>query len=357
MKYEPIRLQGARAWRTYTGGRNIDRLMGLDHAEDSHFPEEWMFSVTRAINSGREEIVEGLSYLADEPEVSLKERIESDPEGMLGAERVRHWGAVPGVLIKIIDSAERLTVQVHPDKEHAMSLFHSRFGKTECWHILGTRDDVENPCLYMGFREGITREAWVDCFNRQDYPGMLSLMNALPVQPGETYLVRGGLPHAIGEGCVLVEIQEPTDYTIRVEKVTPAGFTIDDAMCHQGLGFERMFDCFAYDGRDETATRDYCCIQPIDEGNDVRCLIGYEETPCFRMMEQIIRTTQSFSGEGEFVCLYVASGEGTLRCGDKTWSIGTDTQFFIPAECEDYIITANDNTPIRLLRFYGPALS
>lgn len=356
-KYEPIHLQGERAWRTYTGGRNIDRLQGREPAEDTHFPEEWMYSVTRAFNSGREDIVEGLTHLADDPSVTLKELIEGDPEGMLGAERVRQWGNVPGVLIKIIDSAERLTVQVHPDQETAMRLFHSRFGKTECWHILGTRDDVENPCLYMGFRESITREEWVECFEQQDYARMLSLMNALPVRPGETYLVRGGLPHAIGEGCTLVEIQEPTDYTIRVEKVTPTGYTIDDVMCHQGLGFERMFDCFSYVGRDEEATRAYCCIPAKEEGNGVRCLVGYEDTPCFRMTEETICDTRSYPASGEFACLYVVEGTGTLRCGEHTWSIGINSQFFIPARCRDYEIVADENQAVRLLWFYGPALS
>ena len=42
---------------------------------------------------------------------------------------------------------------------------------------------------------------------------MLGLMNCLEVKPGETYLVKGGVPHAIGAGCTLIEIQEPTDYT------------------------------------------------------------------------------------------------------------------------------------------------
>ena len=71
---------------------------------------------------------------------------------------------------------------------------------------------------------------------------------AYTVKKGDTFLIEGGIPHAIGSGCFLVEIQEPTDYTVRNERVTPAGLQISDFMCHQGLGFDKMFDCCEYEG-------------------------------------------------------------------------------------------------------------
>lgn len=63
------------------------------------------------------------------------------------------------------------------------------------------------------------------------------------------------MPHAIGAGCFLVEIRAPTD-TIRVERTTPSGFAVADSMCHQGLGFEKMFECFHYEphSRGESTT-------------------------------------------------------------------------------------------------------
>lgn len=356
MKYEPLKLTGERVWRTYIGGRNIDSLQKKNAPADSHFPEEWMFSVTRAFNAGREELVEGLCCLEENPQASLKDLIAKDPEGMLGKTRVEQWGLTLGILIKIIDSAERLTIQVHPDKNMAEKLFHSRFGKTECWYILGTRNEGESPCLYMGFKEEITRELWKECFDNQDYEKMLSLMNRIEVKKGETYLVRGGMPHAIGAGCILIEIQEPTDLTIRVEKVTPSGFTIDDRMCHQGIGFENMFDCFDYTGRDEETLRKYCCIPPKKKGAGLIQLVNYEDTPCFRMEEETVETSLDMKGEGEFVCLYVIDGEGLIQTEKKSWDIEPDSQFFIPADCGSYRITAKKDTPVRLLKLYGPEL-
>ena len=86
MKREPVCVLGERVWRTYLGGREIGKIHGDEKAEDSHFPEEWMYSVTRAFNAGREEIVEGLCKIAggEYDEKTLKEYIDSDPEEILG---------------------------------------------------------------------------------------------------------------------------------------------------------------------------------------------------------------------------------------------------------------------------------
>ena len=359
MRRELVCVLGERVWRTYLGGREIGKIYGDEKAEDSHFPEEWMYSVTRAFNAGREGICEGLCKIAggEYDGKTLKEYIESDPEGILGKKHVEIWGNTPGVLIKMIDSKERLTVQVHPDRETAKRLFGSPFGKTECWHILNAREDCEEkPCLYLGFKEGITRKEWEECFFEQDYDRMLSLMNCLEVKPGETYLVKGGVPRAIGAGCTLIEIQEPTDYTIRVEKVTPSGYTIDDSMCHQGLGFEKMFECFHYVGAGEAATREDACIRERVLENGGHCLVGYEDTPCFKMEQYTLEKgeTKEFEEEEIFFCLYILSGKGVLKTETKEYPIERNSQFFVPAGDETYCITNTGDKPVEILKMYGP---
>ncbi len=229
MRYDtPVRLKSERAWRTYHGGRLIDEMQGLPSSSDTHFPEDWIMSTVRAINAGREEIVEGLNRLAD-ADLTLKDFIAADPVAALGAAHVAKWGESPAVLVKLIDAAERLGIQCHPDKDRARQFFGSPFGKTECWHIVGGRAiDGEKPCVYMGFKPGVTENAWRDVFDRQDIPAMLGMLHRIEVKPGDTFLIEGGMPHAIGAGCLLVEIQEPTDYTFRTEKVTPQGFAISE---------------------------------------------------------------------------------------------------------------------------------
>lgn len=357
MQKEPVMVSGERVWRTYLGGREISRLHGDQNGQDDHFPEEWMYSVTKACNVGREELTEGLCKVQGKNEKTLKEYIEEDPQEILGKRHTEIWGNNPGVLIKIIDSKERLTVQVHPDKEKAKELFGSAFGKTECWHILETREDSEEvPCIYLGFREGITKEQWQECFFDQDYDRMLSLMNRLEVRKGETYLVKGGVPHAIGAGCMIIEIQEPTDYTIRVEKVTPSGFCIDDRMCHQGLGFEKMFDCFKYDGEKEEDVRAEYCILPTLMEDGGECLIGYNDTPCFKIHRYFVGAAEhmNFGKEETFSCLYVRSGKGILKTVSGEYGIEKNSQFFIPADSGEYCIINKGDTPVEILKMYGP---
>ena len=352
---KPILLKSSRAWRTYLGGKLIDELHGVQNPVDSNFPEEWLLSVVSARNVGRENIVEGLNVMEDGR--SFRDLLESDPSGYLGAEHAAQYGATPGVLVKLLDSGERLTVQVHPSKQQAKELFDSEFGKTECWHILSCRtDSCEPACIYLGFREGITREHWKDCFDRQDISAMLECLHKVPVSPGETYLICGGVPHAIGAGCLLVEIQEPTDYTIRTERVTPSGLQVADAMCHQGLGFEKMFDCFDYQGfsLQETLQRWQIQATTLFENESYRQteLVGYQDTPMFCIRSLQVQTQCTVERVKKFSGLYVLEGQGTvagtaLRKGD---------QFFVPAGCDSFIIQNTGDQPLRILRLYGPQI-
>ena len=359
MNYQsPVKLTSPRVWRTYMGGSLIDAIHGIPQGCDSQFPEEWIMSVVTARNAGREQIPdEGLCYL-DGTRISLKDYIRADPRKALGNAHFQTFGASTGVLVKIIDAAERLTVQVHPNKQRAMELFHSPFGKTECWHILNCRTvDGEAPCIYLGFKENITREYWMQLFREQNIPAMLDCLHRFPAKPGETYLVNAGVPHAIGAGCLLVEIQEPTDYTVRTERVSPNGLVITDHLCHQGLGFERMFDCFDYLGLSFPEARKRWCIspRPVSETPEYTRteLIGPEDTPCFRLERYDVRSSCAITPNGTMSGLYVLSGSGRLHSAGKSQSLSPGTQFFVPADCARFTVAAD--TPITLFRCYGPA--
>ena len=355
----PIKLSPARAWRTYIGGSQIDAIHGVPNRGDSQFPEEWIMSVVSARNAGREKIQnEGMNLVAG-TDTTLKDVIASAPRQMLGDAHFATYGANTGVLIKIIDAAERLTIQAHPTKESALRLFGSPFGKTECWHILGGRTiNGEAPCIYMGFKEGISRKKWKDIFERQDISGMLGCLHRFEVHPGETYLISGGVPHAIGAGCLLIEIQEPTDYTIRTERVTPAGLNIHEFMLHQGLGFEKMFDVFCYEGINaETAKKEWS-IQPkvISEMSEYKLveLVGYRETPCFRLVCCEILGTFEYIPENRFCGIYILNGKGEMQINTERQSVQAGNQFFVPACTLPFSITAKPDNPIKAFLCYGP---
>lgn len=357
---EPIELSEARAWRTYLGGKLLEEFYGNSEGQDGHFPEAWIASVVEARNAGREQIREGLSMLTQEPKCSLKDLIEAAPEKFLGANHAKRFGATPGVLVKLIDAAERLTVQVHPDRETAKRLFQSEFGKTECWYILGGRQDGnEPPCVYLGFRPDVTEEKWKKCFENQDIPGMLDCLHKFEVHPGDVVLIEGGVPHAIGAGCFLMEIQEPTDYTIRVERVTPSGDKVSDQMCHQGLGFEVMFDCFHYEAleRDEVKSRWFIQGCPIkkDEENEVRNLIGKEHTSCFSMNLLTLRADFRQSLD-RFSVLYVLEGSGLLESEKEKIELKVGQSFFFPQELKYVRWRPKEGETLKLLQCFGPQI-
>lgn len=345
-----IKLDNPRAWRTYCGGKKLDELEGKENPKISHFPEEWIISCVTA-NNGSHSLgpEEGLSH-ALESGITLKSIIEEDPRRMLGSTHYKKYGSTPGVLIKLIDSAERLSVQVHPNKEKARSLFNSQFGKTECWHILGGDD----PNIYIGFKEGVTRDEWKNYFDVQDISGMLSCLHHVKAKIGDTFLIRGGVPHAIGKDTFLMEIQEPTDYTIRVERTTPSGLVIDDILCHQGLGFYKMFDCFDYNGTsEEELFKTALCVKNIISSNigyELSSIISYDMTDCFSMESLKLKKGYQYklSSAKSFIGLYVMNGKGFID--DESYKGGE--QLFISASNDEALISAKEDSLIYI--FHGP---
>lgn len=84
--HQPFYLPANRVWRTYLGGRTLDRIEGEVEPKDSHFLEDWVGSETRAVNPGREELVdEGIGKgLGVGGPFTMEEIYRTDPEKGLG---------------------------------------------------------------------------------------------------------------------------------------------------------------------------------------------------------------------------------------------------------------------------------
>ncbi len=112
------------------------------------------------------------------------------------------------LLAKILDAQETLSVQVHPPAEIAASL--KGEPKTEMWYLLDAAKGAE---LFAGFRRGTTREE----FERALGEGRVAdLLHRVPVRAGDAMFIPSGRCHAIGAGCLIVEIQQNSDTTYRV---------------------------------------------------------------------------------------------------------------------------------------------
>ncbi len=219
----PLSLGANQPPRFYLGGSAIAALRGVPHPEDQS-PEDWVGSTTSTFGSDRE----GLSRLEDGR--LLRDAVVAEPDAFLGREHVERFGSDPALLTKLLHAAERLPVHVHPGRAFARTHLGSRYGKTEAWVIVSAEHGAR---VQIGFRDDVEADALRDWVARRDADALLGALHELPVSAGYVVLVPAGTPHAIGEGILLVELQEPTDLSILLE--TPAA---EDLAPELGLGWD-----------------------------------------------------------------------------------------------------------------------
>jgi mannose-6-phosphate isomerase len=201
----PIVLPPNGVARFYRGGPAIAALRGGEPAGE-RVPEEWIGSVTEAFG----EPGVGLSRLPGG--ALLRDAIAADPEAWLGAEHTARLGADPALLVKLLDAGERLPVHAHPDGPFAREHLGTRFGKTEAWIVVGGEGDVG-----LGWREDVEEAVLRDWVARQDVEAMLAALHRVPVRVGDALFVPAGTAHAIGEGLLIAELQEPSDMSVMLE--------------------------------------------------------------------------------------------------------------------------------------------
>lgn len=114
------------------------------------------------------------------------------------------------LLVKFIFTAEKLSVQVHPDDAYAAQNEREPWGKTEMWHVVAADPGA---WVRVGVKPGIGPEALQLMLGKPEIEGAL---NHLPVQAGDTIYVPAGTIHAIGPGVCLCEIQQYSDVTYRI---------------------------------------------------------------------------------------------------------------------------------------------
>ena len=304
----------------------MDEFLDKSVCVDSRYPEEWIASDIEAFNPDAPKAGEGLSRCQDGR--LFRDILKDDPNGLLGTRCASLDGGKLSILVKLLDAAERLVIQCHPTVAFAKERFHSPFGKTECWYMLRTEEDAY---IHLGFCEGITREKWVSLFEKQDIQGMLACLHRFPVRAGELWFVNGGVPHAIGGGCLMIELQEPSDLMVIPERKTPAGIVLDEKKLHGGLGFEEMFDCFVYEGLSAEETRARYCrtVEPITG----KLVPVVDETLTDKFSLQLLRTDgKSHTTLGDRYAIgVVTEGSGTLRTADESLTLAKGESFFVGA--------------------------
>lgn len=130
--------------------------------------------------------------------------------GEFGRSLLGSWceGSRFPLLVKIIDAEKRLSVQVHPNEESAPRL--GGEPKTEMWYFL---DAVPGAEVCAGLKDGVGPRIFLDATREKR---VASLLRTVPVVPGKALFIPGGLVHAIGDGCLVLEVQQSSNTTYRV---------------------------------------------------------------------------------------------------------------------------------------------
>ena len=251
------------------------------------------------------------------------------------------------MLVKLLDAEKQLGLQTHPTRAYAKEWFGSDYGKEESWYVIGKREDSpETPYVYMGFKAGVTREMFEAAFDRGDIRAMEDCCHKIPVEVGDAFFIQAGLPHAIGCGCFVAEVQEPSDITVGAHKL-PDG-TPEEQAFHK----ERLLGCYIYNGADYAENLRRYRIEPKrlrgGDWGEERVVIGTAQTPYFSFTQLTAEKPVALKRTGTPQIAVVLEGGGTLRCGEAAMPVQKADEFFIPYSAGEITLEPQDRTVLLL---------
>lgn len=217
----------------------------------------------------------------------------------------RNYDMFP-IMVKFLDAKSDLSLQVHPDDAYAKAKYNS-FGKTEVWYILSAEPDAE---IILG-TNACSIEETMDSIEAGD---LSKCLNHIKVQAGEFYTVPAGTIHGIGEGIVLLEIQESSDITFRLH----------DYGRGRELHLEEAAEVIELD-TDFGQCRGF---KELKDGNEITHFI---QTDYFEVTKVKIRESYLHASSQEFQLISCIGGSGYLTFSDQIFDVKTGDQFLIPA--------------------------
>ncbi|MBV9452321.1 MAG: mannose-6-phosphate isomerase [Streptosporangiaceae bacterium] len=270
-------------------------------------PEDWIASATARFGvSG----TDGMTRLPGG--TLLADAIAADPVAWLGPSHVARHGADPALLVKLLDAGQRLPLHVHPDRDFAAAHLHSPHGKTEAWIVLEASPDA---VVHLGFSRDVDVAELGGWVRSQDVASMLAATNNVPVSAGDTVLCPAGTAHSIGAGLLVIELQEPSDWSVLLEwqdfPVEP-----DDALLR--LPFDQALSCVTRQAY-PPARLESLRGEPLGPSDRAAgSLFPSAAEPFFRAE----RVDGRAGGDlpPSYAVLIVTAGTGELAAGTGSWS-------------------------------------
>jgi mannose-6-phosphate isomerase len=335
----PWPLPENRVRRFYTGSGQLEAFRdrpGLGGRDGR--PEDWVGSTTRTWTPpGAPLTDEGLSETElGGARLRVLDLLREDPVAVAGPHGSTAGGApTTGVLVKLLDAGVRLPVHCHPSRDFASRVLGAPFGKAEAWIVLRTVAglDAHGPGVYIGFNRDFRREELIHAIEGENTEVLLGAMHHRPTGPGDVWFIPPGTPHAIGAGVFMVEVQEPTDFSIVAET---RGLPIDPTASHLGLGWDIAIDAFDRSAHDEA----WLDGLRHDGRRSAQSGPGWRAEPLTEQSADMFFRAERLRVEGTaqpgyrpstYAVAVVTDGEGSIRAGSGDVQVRRGETFALPA--------------------------
>ena len=284
-KFKPLLKQ------TIWGGERIVPFKRLE-CNMGQVGESWEISGVK----GQETVVDGGPYDG----LTTNELVATLRDRLLGRDNYLRYGDEFPLLIKFIDAAGDLSVQVHPDDATAMRHGRKRC-KTEMWYVM---DSEPSATLMVGLKRSITPDEYKALVANGTICDAISRYN---VKEGDCFYIPSGRIHSIGAGCFLTEIQQTSDVTYRI---------YDFKRKDKDGNFRELHTAEAADAIDYQVQESYRTEYDRVKNEPAELVdCPYFRTALYDLDEPM---TLDYSELDSFVILIGVCGEGTLTCDDGT---------------------------------------
>ena len=235
------------------------------------------------------------------------------------------------ILIKFIDAADKLSIQVHPDDIHARMFNEKDSGKTEMWYIVDADDDAE---IVYGILPGTPT---LDFVHASGSNNCQSYLNKIKVKAGDVFFIPPGMVHAIGKGILIAEVQQNSDITYRVYDYD----RVDNQGKKRELHTAKAFKVIQQYNDDEIHRLRYQCAQQAMDANSVASC-EYFNVKLYDLNNKI----DLIALENSFQAIVCVQGSGAICFGKEVYKIHCGDCWYIPAGCGEYSLLGNQKSMI-----------
>ena len=241
----------------------------------------------------------------------------------------------------------RLHVQAHPTAAFAREHLGSPWGKLEAYVILALRDE-SNAYIRLGFQRPPSPREWRRIVLEQDIAAMDACFDPIPVRVGDVWLVPGGLPHAIGEGILMLEVMEPSDLVVRCEFVRE-GVEVPPEARFMGAPVDLALQIFDYTPLDAARVAEMFKIAPRRLSPAEEELIGAAQTGSFAVTRFTVAGRTALPPRPRLRIGVVAAGHGTLTMSGEQIPLQPGSRFLLAAEAPAGELASAGGDPLAVL--------